>query len=496
MDQGQAPVLDALAGYRLRRDASFAPPGHRQGRGVDPRVTDVLGRSVFAADIVAAELDARHHEGEALLHAEQLMAEAVHAAHTFFSTCGSSLSVKAAMLAAAGPGEKLIIGRDVHKSVASGLILSGIQPVWANPSWDADLHLAHPPQVREYAAAFAEAPDAMGALVTSPTPYGAAADVAALAELCHHHGRPLIVDEAWGAHLPFHPDLPAWAMDAGADVCVTSVHKMGSGLEQGSVFHLQGDLIDPIRLRTRAELLSTTSPSVLLYAALDGWRRQMTSRGHELIDAALHLVAGVRRDIEAIDGMHVHDRADFCGPGKAFDLDPLQVVIDVAGLGVTGYQAADWLGEESRIGLHVADHRRISAQFSFADDAVTAETLLTALHELSAAARRMPLGPTVDVPDPGELRLPQAMRPRDAFFAETEAVPASEAAGRICAEVLTPYPPGIPAALPGEQLNEAVLDYMRSGVQAGMVIPDAADHKLTSVRVVTRDAARNTASRE
>jgi lysine decarboxylase len=483
-DQDQAPVLDALASYPQRRAASFAPPGHRQGRGADPRVIEVLGRSAFTADIVAAELDARDHEGEALLAAERLMAEAVHATHTFFSTCGSSLSVKAAMLAAAGPGQKLILGRDVHKSVASALILSGIEPVWVDPSWDAERHLAHPPDPSAYAGAFADHPDARGVLVTSPTPYGTCADLAALAELCHHHGRPLLVDEAWGAHLPFHPDLPSWAMDAGADVCVTSVHKMGSGLEQGSVFHLQSDLVDPTVLRSRADLLNTTSSSVLLFAALDGWRRQMVQDGHELLTAALGLVDQVRRDIEELDGLHVNNRDDFCGPGRSFDLDTLQVVIDLADLGLTGYQAADWLASERRIGLHVADHRRISAQFTFADDTDTAGTLLAALSDFAVAARRLAPGPRVDVPDPHELRLPQVMLPRDAYFAEAEIVPIAEAAGRVSSEILTPYPPGIPAALPGEQLNQHVLDYLRSGVQAGMTVPDAADSKMTSVRVV------------
>lgn len=191
------------------------------------------------------------------------MADAVGAEHTFFSTCGSSLSVKSAMLSVAGPHEKLLVGRDAHKSVVSGLILSGAQPIWVEPQWDPDLHLAHPPAPEAYAAAFDQHPDARGALVISPTPYGTCADLAALSRVCHERGRPLIVDEAWGAHLPFHPDLPVWAMDVGADVSVTSVHKMGSGLQQGSVFHLQGELVDPAVLQACAGLLSTTSPSVL-----------------------------------------------------------------------------------------------------------------------------------------------------------------------------------------------------------------------------------------
>ena len=408
----------------------------------------------------------------------------MHAEHTFFSTCGSSLSVKAAMMAAAGPGEKLLVGRDVHKSVVSGLILAGIHPVWVDPQWDADRHLAHPPTPQTYRTTLDEHPDACGVLVTSPTPYGTCADIAEIAVVCHARGLPLIVDEAWGAHLPFHPDLPTWAMDAGADVCVTSVHKMGSGLEQGSVFHLQGDRIAAQTLKTRADLLATTSPSVLLYAALDGWRRQMVEQGRELLTQALALATGLRAGLERIEGVHVNDRTDFCGPGRAFDMDPLQVFIDLSDLQVTGYDAADWLREHHQINLHVSDHRRISAQLTYADDENTAGRLLAAVQDLAANTERLRPAPKIDIPDPAQLRIEQAMTPREAYFAPLEHVPWRKAAGRVAAETITPYPPGIPAVLPGQRLNNAVLRYLRQGVAAGMVIPDAADPNVVTVAVV------------
>jgi len=482
MDQSVAPILDAVAAYQRRGELSFTPPGHKQGRGVDRRVLDLLGGSLFAADVLATELDGRHEVGASLEHAEKLMAEAVGADHAFFSTCGSSLSVKAAMLAVGKPGDELLIGRDVHKSVASALVLSGIRPVWLDPCWDADRHLAHPPNAEQFVRALEEHPDACGALVTTPTPYGTCADVAAIATVCHDRGKPLIVDEAWGAHLPFHPDLPIWAMDAGADICVTSVHKMGAGLEQGSVYHQQGGLVDAQVLKSRADLLDTTSPSVLIYAGLDGWRRQMAEHGRELLDRALNLARTLRGQIDAVDGLHVNGRDDFCGPGRAFDLDPLQIVIDVTGLGVTGYQAGDWMREARQINLHLTDHRRISAQLSFADSHATADRLLSALKGLAAA--RLEPAHAVDVPEPSQLRMEQVMTPREAYFARTELVPAAQAAGRVAAEMLTPYPPGIPAVVPGERLNEAVLRYLHTGSKAGMVVPEAADPEVKSVLVV------------
>ncbi|MGV9629933.1 aminotransferase class I/II-fold pyridoxal phosphate-dependent enzyme [Streptomyces sp. NPDC003487] len=483
-DHTRAPVLQALVDYRRRGRLSFTPPGHKQARGADPAVREVLGDAVFLGDVLATGgLDDRLTRGQVLQRAEELMADAVHAEHTFFTTCGSSLSVKAAMLAVAGPHEKLLIGRDAHKAVVSGLVVSGIEPVWVEPRWDAERHLAHPPAAEDFARAFAAHPDAKGALVTSPTPYGACADLRAIAEVCHGRGVPLIVDEAWGAHLPFHPDLPSWAMDAGADICVTSIHKMGSGLEQGSVFHVQGDLVPPQLLKNRSDLLGTTSPSVLIYAGLDGWRRQMALHGREIMGGALELAAEVRGAIEDIEGLHVNDRDDFCGPGLADDFDPLPTIIDVSGLGITGYRAADWLREHREVEMHLVDHRRIGAQITHGDDRETAGVLLAALKDLAAAAPELRPAPAVDVPSPQELRLEQVRLPRDAFFGPAEDVPVAEAAGRIAAEMITPYPPGIPAVLPGERLTEPVLRYLRTGLAAGMFLPDPGDPELETVRV-------------
>ncbi|MGW1225630.1 aminotransferase class I/II-fold pyridoxal phosphate-dependent enzyme [Streptomyces sp. NPDC001515] len=479
-----APVLDALAAYRRRGELAFTPPGHKQARGAAPEVRALLGDAVFFGDLLASGgLDDRRTRSGVLRRAEELMADAVHADFAFFSTCGSSLSVKAAMLSVAAHGQKLLVGRDAHKSVVSGLILSGIRPVWIEPRWDTERHLAHPPTADAYDRAFAEHPDARGALITSPTPYGVAADLRAVAEVCHRRSRPLVVDEAWGAHLPFHPDLPTWAMDAGADVCVTSVHKMGSGLEQGSVFHLRGNLIDHDTLASRADLLGTTSPSVLLYAGIDGWRRQMVLEGHTLMSRALALAASVRKEIESIDGMHVNDGADFCGTEAGCEFDPLPVVIDIRDLGISGYLAADWLREHHHIDAHLMDHRRITAQLTHADDAETADRLLAALRDLAHRAPSLPRGPEVAVPSPSELRMEQARLPRDAYFTPTEDVPVERAAGRIAAEMITPYPPGIPVVLPGERLTEPVLHYLLTGLAAGMNLPDPADPKLRTVRV-------------
>lgn len=413
------------------------------------------------------------------------MADAVGAEQSFFSTCGSSLSVKAAMMAVAGndPGG-LLLGRDSHKSVVAGLIFSGVMPRWITPRWDAEMHLSHPPSPDQVREGWGRYPGASGALVVSPSPYGTCADIAGIADVCHERGKPLIIDEAWGAHLPFHDDLPTWAMDSGADVCVVSVHKMGAGFEQGSVLHRQGDLVDGGHLSACADLLMTTSPNVMIYCALDGWRRQMVEHGRRLLGAALSLARRTRERIGRIDGMTVlEDR--LCGTEASHDLDLLQILIDVTGTGGSGYQCADWLRDHCGVDVGLSDHRRILATMSMADDEATADRLVSALSELSVAAESFAPAPVIDLPSPEELQLESEMAPGEAFFAPAELVSADRAVGRVAAEQLTPYPPGIPTVVPGERIGRAVLDYLRSGVHAGMTVPDATDPTLDTVRVVT-----------
>jgi arginine decarboxylase len=477
-------MLEAVADYHRLGRYGFTPPGHRQGRGVDGRTADVLGRQVFHSDMLASSgADDRKSSNGYLKSAEALMAEAVGAETAFFSTCGSSLSVKAAMLAVAGQRGQLLLSRDAHKSVTAGLIFAGVEPVWVPPRYDAELRLAHPPSHEAVERAWAEHPDAAGALVVSPTPYGTCADIEAIADACHRRGKPLIVDEAWGAHLPWHPDLPTWAMNAGADVCVTSVHKMGAGLEQGSVFHVQGDLIDRAHLSACADLLMTTSPNVLIYAAIDGWRRHMVQEGKPLYDFTLALARRVRTAIDDLPGLDVQEGV-LLREEASHDLDLTQVLVDTTATGVTGYQVADWLRSEHRIDVGMSDHRRILLTLSLADTDDTVRPLLAALGQLPSVARGMEHSQPVDPPSLDQLSLEMAMLPREAFFAAAESVPVDHAPGRIAAEQVTPYPPGIPVIVPGERVTKEMLDYLRRGLDAGMVLPDPADQSLKTLRVV------------
>src|SRR3954449_11759516 len=472
MDHSRVPVLEALQAFRRRGDVVFGPPGHKQGRGTDPRVLEILGRDLFAADVLTLNgLDDRRQSQGVVSQAEDLMADAVHADKAFFSTCGSSLSVKTSIMSVAGPGEKLLISRNAHKSVISGLIISGVQPVWVHPHFDPERSLAHPPEPEDFERALEANPDAKGALLITPTDWGTCADIAGTAEVLHARDLPLIVDEAWGAHLPFHPDLPAWGMDAGADLVVTSVHKMGGAIEQSSVFHLQGDRVDPTVLKQREDLLATTSASSLVFATLDGWRRQMVEHGTELLGAAAALARSVRSQIGPTDGRWVAlarfvrsqiaamDGLELLGPelveeGYAHEIDPLVITVDVRELGITGYQAAELARDRHHVDFGASDSCRITARMTHSDDASTAEALIGTLKALVEDAAGLESSGTVDYPSAEGLQLENVMSPREAFFAEVEQVPVEHAAGRISAEMVSPYPPGVPVLAPGELISQ------------------------------------------
>src|SRR3954464_5736042 len=383
MDHSRVPVIEALQAFRERGDVVYGPPGHKQGRGADPRVVAAVGEGVFSSDVLTLNgLDDRRESQGVVEQAEDLMADAVHADTAFFSTCGSSLSVKTAIMSVAGPGEKLLISRNAHKSAMAGVIVSGIVPVWVHPHFDPDHAIAHPPEPEDVRAALEANPDAKGMLLITPTDWGTCADIRGVAEVCHEYGVPLIVDEAWGAHLPFHDDLPTWGMDAGADVVVTSVHKMGGAVEQSSVFHLQGDRVDPQVLKQREDLLGTTSASSLVYCSLDGWRRHMVEQGTDLLGRVIELARQTRERIGRIDGLRLMGD-EVIGAQMAFELDPLVLTIDVRDLGISGFQAAEIARTKHHVDFGASDSHRVVARLTHSDDKDTLDVLVQTLTALT-----------------------------------------------------------------------------------------------------------------
>ena len=266
MDQYRTPVLETIQRIREEGTYSFTLPGHRFGRGIDERTASVLSRGAFAADIAAAK--------SSVSEAEELYAEAVGAKHAVFTTCGSSISIHTTVLTVSGPGDKVLVDRNVHKSVVASLILAGIEPVWLRPCWDHERELAHPASADAVADALRRHTDISAVIMITPTEYGSGADVHAVAELCHDRGIPLLVDEAWGGHFGFHPDPPTAAVQAGADLAVQSLHKADGGLCQASMILVGGDLVMGLGYRDDAP---TTSSRSVLSGSSDGDRNDIAA---------------------------------------------------------------------------------------------------------------------------------------------------------------------------------------------------------------------------
>jgi arginine/lysine/ornithine decarboxylase len=470
--QDSVPIADAIRDFWARGMLTFSIPAHNGGRGPVPEFAKWAGIDAARSDLPMSHgLDTRDRAWKVQSTAQELFAEAVGAKQTLFSTNGSSLSVRVAIMSVVGPGETLVLARNGHKSTFSGLVLSGARPVYVDPTYDEELEIALGPLAADLAMVL-----------------DAHSDVRALAEVCHERGLPLVTDDAWGLDykLSGHPDLPAGALSQGSDLAIGSVHKTLTGLGQTSVLSVGSDRIDIDRLGLCFELEESTSASALLLSSIDGARAQFVRDGIELLDGAVRSARLLRERLAAEVPELTVISTERLGrlPGVA-GVDPTHVMIESAAIGLTGYQADDWLRDERQIDIELVDHRRIMPLITFAHGEAEIDRLVAALRDLVDTRGRAPeeldIGP---LPSRRELRTEQAMVPRDAFFARTESVKPKQAAGRVSAELITPYPPGIPAVAPGEAYNAATLDYLQEIVAAGAFLEGAADQSLGTLRVV------------
>jgi arginine decarboxylase len=480
-----SPMGEAIADFHERGALPFGIPAHRAGTGaVTPDAAAWTGMGAFESDVgMNNGVDDRHQSWGVEPTAMELFAQAVGADQTLFSTNGSTLNVHVALLTVARPGEKVVMARNGHKSAFSALVLAGVQPIYVDPVYDDFWQVAHGVEPDALAATLAEHPDAKAAMVFTPSYYGYSADVSGLADAAHARGLPLVTDDAWGLDYSFCSRLPPSALESGSDLAIGSVHKTLNGFGQTSVLSTQGERIDSERLQVVFELEQSTSASALLISSIDAARRQFVREGEELLGAAIDRARRLRATIEEIPGLTVMPEDLAPGPG-VFAVDPTHVSVDVSGLGLTGFSAADWLREHRRIHVELADHRRVMALISYADDDANLERLAQALLDLSEHHAEADPAPRLEVPRPGELRLPTEMLPRDAFLGATEDVPWRQAAGRISAEMVCPYPPGIPICAPGERLSAEVVDYLEQVIAAGGMVEGAADESLETFRVV------------
>jgi lysine decarboxylase len=484
--QDSTPYVDALLAYSARDPGRFQVPGHKGGPGADPATRELVGKVGLRNDIpsITEGVDIGP-EPTPFQQAQDLAAAAWGARRSWFLINGASQGNHTICLALAHSGAEVVVQRNVHSSVIDGLVLSGMRPSFAAPELDPELGIAHCLTPDSLAAALDETPEAVAAMVVSPTYFGACADIAGLAEVAHARGVPLAVDEAWGAHLRFHPDLPPDALSCGADIVVSSTHKIIGGLTQAAMLHLgEGGRLDEAIVDRCVSLVETTSPSALLGGSLDAARRMAAVHGKRLLDETLAGIADTRAAIEEIPGLAVLDDG-MVGRAGIAGWDPLRLAIDVRGTGSTGYRLAKIAFEiEEPIDFELAAENLVVAIFGLGEPAELAgERLVAALRiavgRLGEGEPEQPREPLAPPPPWGEL----AMTPREAFLGPQEVVPFEQATGRIAAESLAAYPPGIPNVLPGERLTRETLAYIAESVSHGGHVRGGSDRLLKTLRV-------------
>jgi arginine decarboxylase len=478
--QLKTPLVDALQGYIQSSAATFHTPGHNRGQGIPERMQTLVGVLPYQADLPDLPgLNLFEIDG-AIAQAQALAAQLFGSEETWFLVNGSTVGIIASILATCGAGDKIILPRNVHQSVISGLILSGAHPVFVSPDYSPAWDLAYCMTPASVAEALAQYPEARAVLMVSPTYHGVCGNVEVIATLAHQHNIPLIVDEAHGAHFAFHPELPTPALEAGADLVVQSTHKTLASLTQSSMLHLKGSRIKAARISQQLQLLQSSSPSNLLLASLDAARHQMATQGQFLMERTLQLAHQARAQIhQAGLTTLVPPSVQTCG---FVDFDPTRIVVNVSALGIDGFTADEILTHQCGVTAELPTLRQIAFIISLGNTQKNINHLVQGLTNLAQMQKSSALQTSSALTLPA-LKLP-ALSPREAFFADHESLSIKQSIGRISAETICPYPPGIPLIFAGEQITPDAIAQLQQIKAQGGLITGCADPDLQQIQVV------------
>lgn len=486
-DKPSEPVLvEHLKSVREAEHASYHMPGHKGGAGTPPAALDLFGPAVYEADLSElAGFDYLHGASTAIAVAQARTARLMGAQRTWFLVNGASVGNIAAICATVVDGDPILVARGSHRSVYAGLALSGARPVYLeavrNDGLDG-LFGIDPESVED---ALHRNRQIRAIHVTSPSYYGFTVDVDTISHFAAAAGVPLIVDEAHGTHFAFHPHFPRPALADGVDVVVHSPHKTLGSLTQSSMIHHQGHLADAARLDAQLQMLQSSSPSSLLLVSLDAALHDMGRNGRAKWGRALELATRAREEIRAIPGITCYGD-EIAGTPGIFGFDPTKLVVDVHGLWETGHAAGRWLREHARINPEFADLRRMVFSITTGDTDESVDRLVAALRGLAAAGRPIEEESLVASAWPDEIP-EMAMTPREGAAATSTLVPAADAVGRVSAEMIVPYPPGIPLLVAGELVSEEVMESMSQLIDAGCRMVGMTDPTGATLRCVDDD---------
>ncbi|KMK77345.1 aminotransferase class I/II-fold pyridoxal phosphate-dependent enzyme [Alkalihalobacillus pseudalcaliphilus] len=477
------PLFDGVRKHAEKQPVQFHIPGHKKGSGMDPEFRNYIGENALAIDLInIAPLDDLHHPHGIIKEAQELAAEAFGADYTFFSVQGTSGAIMTMIMSVCSPGDKIIVPRNVHKSIMSAIIFSGANPIFIHPEIDPNLGISHGITTDSVEKALETHPDAKGLLVINPTYFGISGNLQKIVEIAHRYEVPVLVDEAHGVHIHFHDELPLSAMQAGADMAATSVHKLGGSMTQSSILNVKKGMVSPQRVQSIISMLTTTSTSYLLLASLDTARRRLATEGQQLLTNTIQLAEQTRKQLNDIPGIYCVGR-EILGDKATYDFDPTKLIISVKDLSMTGSEVENLLRERYNIEVELSDLYNILCIISLGDTKTETKKLVDALTQLSLESRdtsKPKHEMNVYVP-----RIPTlALSPRDAFYASTEVILLSQSVGRIIAEFIMVYPPGIPILIPGEIITQENLDYIEENIKEGLPVQGPEDETFQTIRVI------------
>lgn len=470
--------MEALENFRTMRVVPFDVPGHKRGRG-NPELTALLGERCMSYDVNSMKpLDNLCHPVSVIKEAEELAADAFGASHAFFMTNGTTSAVQAMILFACGRGDKIILPRNVHRSVINALILCGAVPVYVNPHTHERLGIALGMSVPEVEAAVKANPDAKAIFVNNPTYYGICSDITSIAKIAHDHGMLLIADEAHGTHFYFGEGLPPAAIKAGADIAAVSMHKSGGSLTQSS-FLLTGANVNANRMRQIINLTQTTSGSYLLMASLDVSRKNLALRGKEIYAKVVENADYARHEINRIGDYYAYSD-EIVNGDTVFAFDKTKLSINTLEIGLAGVEVYDILRDEYDIQTEFGDLANFLAYLSAGDRLRDIERLVSALAEIRRIYKRSKLGMLRQEYISPRVVLP----PQEAFYSNSVSLPVRETAGKICSEFVMCYPPGIPILAPGEEITPDIIEYILYSKEKGATLTGTEDPEVSRINVI------------
>jgi lysine decarboxylase len=485
--QTSTPIIAALKKYIAAKPVRFHMPGHKGGRVLNTALDNLLGSRMFQADVTNIPgMDDLHQPHGAIMMAQQLAAKVFGAEHTYFLVNGSSCGLQALIMAVCNPGDKILVCRNVHRSILSGIILSGAIPVFYMPEYDThyDIVLGTTPESIE--RSLARHGDVKAVLLVNPTYHGITSDIAAIAGIVRSRRIPLLVDEAHGPHLAFHRGLPAGSLSGGADAVVQGTHKMLAALTQASMLHLRSDLIDRRRLEAALKTLQSTSTSYLLLSSLDAARAKVEKAGEKLARQAIEVAAYARARIAELEELTTFG-AEICGRPGVFGLDPTKVTVSLKKLPLTGFAFERQLRGDYNIQVEMADLTNVLLLITFGNVRRDVDRFVGAARAIIGKAKQASpqVIPARAREAPIFSRLPDlVMAPREAFFAPVVPVPLAAAVDRTSAEVIACYPPGIPVVCPGEKISGDVVDYLTGMRELGVHFQGCFDPRLKEISVI------------